>query len=108
MLVQMPPPATPRQMRSIVSGLRCMAFQQQRRDQHRRTLKGEFRSSQPPEERWQALPSSVVKVGNSTDDQVAGIHFYSLNRSDATRTIFDSLGIPRRRNPQVPTPDSAS
>jgi methylenetetrahydrofolate reductase (NADPH) len=29
---------------------------------------------------------------------VAGIHFYTLNRSDATRMIFDSLGIPRRRN----------
>jgi 5,10-methylenetetrahydrofolate reductase len=27
---------------------------------------------------------------------VAGIHFYTLNKSDATRTIFDSLGIPRR------------
>jgi hypothetical protein len=30
---------------------------------------------------------------------VAGIHFYTLNRSDATRTIFDSLGTPRRRKP---------
>lgn len=30
-------------------------------------------------------------------DGVAGIHFYTLNRSDATRTIFDSLGIPRHR-----------
>ncbi len=29
------------------------------------------------------------------DNHVAGIHFYTLNRSDATRTIFDSLGIPR-------------
>jgi len=29
---------------------------------------------------------------------VAGIHFYTLNRSDATRTIFDSLGITRHRN----------
>jgi len=32
------------------------------------------------------------------DNHVAGIHFYTLNRSDATRTIFDSLGIPRRRS----------
>jgi len=32
------------------------------------------------------------------DHAVAGIHFYTLNRSDATRVIFDSLGIPRRRN----------
>jgi len=30
------------------------------------------------------------------DNNVAGIHFYTLNRSDATRVIFDSLGIPRR------------
>ncbi len=37
------------------------------------------------------------------DNNVAGIHFYTLNRSDATRTIFDSLGIPRRREPQVST-----
>ena len=60
---QMPPPATPRQMRSIVSGLRCIEFQQQRRDEHRRMLKGEFRSSQSPEKLWQALPDSGVKVG---------------------------------------------
>jgi methylenetetrahydrofolate reductase (NADPH) len=32
---------------------------------------------------------------------VAGIHFYTLNRSDATRMIFDSLGIPRHRNLQA-------
>ena len=63
---------------------------------------GEFLSSQSPEELWQALPNSVVKVGNSTDDQVAGIHFYTLNRFDATRTIFDSLGIPRHCNTQIP------
>jgi methylenetetrahydrofolate reductase (NADPH) len=31
------------------------------------------------------------------DNHVAGIHFYTLNRSDATRVIFDSLGIPRRQ-----------
>ena len=28
-------------------------------------------------------------------ERVRGIHFYTLNRSDATRTIFDSLGIRR-------------
>jgi len=33
-------------------------------------------------------------------NDVAGIHFYTLNRSDATRVIFDSLGIPRHRNAQ--------
>ena len=32
---------------------------------------------------------------------VAGIHFYTLNRSDATRMIFDSLGIPGHRNLQA-------
>lgn len=36
-------------------------------------------------------------------NNVAGIHFYTLNRSDATRMIFDSLGIPRNRNLQVST-----
>jgi methylenetetrahydrofolate reductase (NADPH) len=35
------------------------------------------------------------------DNNVAGIHFYTLNRSDATRVIFDSLGIPRRRSAQI-------
>ncbi|MBA3961112.1 MAG: methylenetetrahydrofolate reductase [NAD(P)H] [Chthoniobacterales bacterium] len=35
------------------------------------------------------------------DNDVAGIHFYTLNRSDATRVIFDSLGIPRRRDAQL-------
>src|SRR5215467_4251658 len=34
-------------------------------------------------------------------NDVAGIHFYTLNRSDATRMIFDSLGIPQNRNPQA-------
>src|SRR4029077_992383 len=35
------------------------------------------------------------------DNNVAGVHFYTLNRSDATRIIFDSLGIPHRRNAQA-------
>lgn len=38
------------------------------------------------------------------DNQVAGIHFYTLNRSDATRLIFDSLGIPRRQKEQESAP----
>ena len=32
---------------------------------------------------------------------VAGIHFYTLNRSDATRVIFDSLAFPRHRGAQA-------
>jgi methylenetetrahydrofolate reductase (NADPH) len=35
------------------------------------------------------------------NNAVAGIHFYTLNRSDASRLIFDSLGIPRRRDAQA-------
>ena len=31
------------------------------------------------------------------DNDIAGIHFYTLNRSDATRVIFDSLGFPYHR-----------
>jgi len=32
------------------------------------------------------------------DCSVAGIHFYTLNRSDATRIIFDGLGIQHRQS----------
>jgi len=35
------------------------------------------------------------------DNRVAGIHFYTLNQSDATREIFDSLGIPRQGDERV-------
>ncbi len=42
------------------------------------------------------------------DNDVAGIHFYTLNRSDATRIIFDSLGIPRRRETEEPAAREAS
>ena len=34
-------------------------------------------------------------------NDVTGIHFYTLNRSDATKMIFDSLGNPRHRNLQT-------
>ena len=37
------------------------------------------------------------------DNNVAGIHFYTLNRSDATRVIFDGLGIPRRQKAEAST-----
>ena len=60
-------------------------------------------------QRCQGDPEMVKRVGlhfaieqchDLLDNDVAGIHFYTLNRSDATRVIFDSLGIPRRRNPE--------
>jgi methylenetetrahydrofolate reductase (NADPH) len=41
------------------------------------------------------------------DNRVAGIHFYTLNKSDATRTIFDSLGIPKRRKAEAENPLAA-
>jgi len=59
--------------------------------------------------RCQNDPEMVRRVGlhfaieqchDLLDNGVAGIHFYTLNRSDATRVIFDSLGIPRRRTAQ--------
>jgi methylenetetrahydrofolate reductase (NADPH) len=52
-------------------------------------------------------PETVRRVGiqyaleqchDLLEDEVAGIHFYTLNRSDATRMIFDNLGIPGHRN----------
>lgn len=56
-------------------------------------------------QRCESDPEMVKRVGvhfaleqchDLLDNTVAGIHFYTLNRSDATRVIFDSLGIPRR------------
>jgi methylenetetrahydrofolate reductase (NADPH) len=46
---------------------------------------------------------AVEQCHDLLDNEVAGIHFYTLNRSDATRTIFESLGIPRRRKVQAST-----
>ena len=57
-------------------------------------------------ERCEDDPKMVTRVGvhfaleqchDLLDNHVAGIHFYTLNKSDATRTIFEGLGIPRRR-----------
>ncbi len=62
-------------------------------------------------------PEGVRRVGvhfaleqchDLLDNTVAGIHFYTLNRSDATRIIFDSLGIPRRRSAQAATVQSSN
>ena len=62
--------------------------------------------------RCETDPEGVRRVGvhfaleqchDLLDNQVAGIHFYTLNRSDATRVIFDSLGIPLRRQTRART-----
>jgi methylenetetrahydrofolate reductase (NADPH) len=63
-------------------------------------------------QRCQNDPDMVRRVGlhfaieqchDLLDNDVAGIHFYTLNRSDATRVIFDSLGISRRSSAESPT-----
>lgn len=63
-------------------------------------------------QRCQNDPDAVRRVGlhfaieqchDLLDNDVAGIHFYTLNRSDATRVIFESLGIPRRSNAESST-----
>jgi methylenetetrahydrofolate reductase (NADPH) len=64
-------------------------------------------------QRCEADPQMIGRVGvhfaleqchDLLDNNVAGIHFYTLNRSDATRIIFDSLGIPRQRKEQEQAP----
>jgi methylenetetrahydrofolate reductase (NADPH) len=61
-------------------------------------------------QRCQSDPEIVRRVGiqyaleqchDLLDNAVAGIHFYTLNRSDASQVIFDNLGIPRRRDAQA-------
>ncbi|HEU0272930.1 MAG TPA: methylenetetrahydrofolate reductase [NAD(P)H] [Candidatus Udaeobacter sp.] len=63
-------------------------------------------------QRSQSDPEMVKRVGlhfaieqchDLLDNDVAGIHFYTLNRSDATRVIFDSLGISRRSKAESST-----
>jgi len=63
-------------------------------------------------QRCQSDPEAVRRVGlhfaieqchDLLDNDVAGIHFYTLNRSDATRVIFESLGIPRHGNAESST-----
>jgi methylenetetrahydrofolate reductase (NADPH) len=63
-------------------------------------------------QRCQDEPEMVKRVGvhfaleqchDLLDNRVSGIHFYTLNKSDATKTIFDSLGIPRRRAAEIST-----
>ena len=61
-------------------------------------------------QRCQSDPEMVRRAGihytleqchDLLHNDVAGIHFYTLNRSDATRVIFDGLGIPRYRSAQA-------
>ena len=61
-------------------------------------------------QRCQNDPEIVRRVGiqyaleqcqGLLSNNVAGIHFYTLNRSDATRVIFDSLAFPRRQSAQA-------
>jgi methylenetetrahydrofolate reductase (NADPH) len=63
-------------------------------------------------QRCQNEPAMVRRVGihyaleqchDLLDCNVAGIHFYTLNRSDATRIIFDGLGIPHRQSARFST-----
>ncbi|MGO9463705.1 MAG: methylenetetrahydrofolate reductase [NAD(P)H] [Isosphaeraceae bacterium] len=51
-------------------------------------------------------PAAIAKVGihwateqcrDLLDNQVRGIHFYTLNRSDATRQIYENLGVSNSR-----------
>lgn len=62
--------------------------------------------------RCQDDPESVARVGihhaseqchDLLEHKVRGIHFYTLNRSDATRRIFDSLGLRHSRSKHVQT-----
>ena len=57
-------------------------------------------------QRCQDDPKSVARVGihyaseqchDLLEHKVRGIHFYTLNRSDATRRIFESLGLKHSR-----------
>jgi methylenetetrahydrofolate reductase (NADPH) len=57
-------------------------------------------------QRCQDDPESVTRVGihyaseqchDLLEHKVRGIHFYTLNRSDATRRIFESLGLKHSR-----------
>jgi methylenetetrahydrofolate reductase (NADPH) len=64
-----------------------------------RLLRALQRSQDDPERvRRVGVHYALEQCHDLLDSGVAGIHFYTLNRSDATRIIFDSLGIPRRQD----------
>jgi methylenetetrahydrofolate reductase (NADPH) len=61
-------------------------------------------------QRCQDDPESVARVGihhaseqchDLLEHKVRGIHFYTLNRSDATRQIFESLGLRHSRGKSI-------
>ena len=54
--------------------------------------------SDPERVRRVGIEYALEQCRDLLDNDIAGIHFYTLNRSDATRVIFDSLGFPDRRN----------
>ena len=66
-------------------------------------------------DRCQDDPQSIAKVGihwateqcrDLLDNQVRGIHFYTLNRSDATRQIYENLGVKDSAGLEVGRPGS--
>jgi methylenetetrahydrofolate reductase (NADPH) len=69
-----------------------------------RLLRGLQRCQDDPEVvRQVGIEHALEQCQNLLDNDVAGIHFYTLNRSDATRVIFDRLGFPGHRNAQAST-----
>jgi methylenetetrahydrofolate reductase (NADPH) len=57
--------------------------------------------SDPDDVRRVGVQYALEQCHDLLREDVAGIHFYTLNRSDATRVIFDSLGIRRHRSAAV-------
>src|SRR5690242_5040804 len=60
----------------------------------------QVRQDDPETVRQIGIQHAVGQCHDLLANHTAGIHFYTLNQSDATRLIFDSLGISRRRRLQ--------